>query len=208
MKFVRRLQKDGDGMVMRFPGGDRIEVTVSQRDQGYSVLIDAVSSAYDIRDTEESMALKAEVAQSLVAPLGKTLDDVLPPFAARPVNEKGDYLAPLPGVLKANGFNDMALGLLPNTKRVGVLYATCVDNATSCKKVFNRTKSYLQLIFGPVVQETQDGIVEFTANVANAPCRFVLMKTDSGKRIVLVIGDYNVFKAEAKEAAASDLDAL
>lgn len=208
MKFERRLQKDGDGMVMRFPGGDRIEVTVSQRDQGYSVLIDAVSSAYDIRDTEESMALKAEVAQSLVAPLGKTLDEILPPFAARPVNEKGDYLAPLPGVLKANGFNDMALGLLPNTKRVGVLYATCVDNATSCKKVFNRTKSYLQLIFGPVVQETQDGIVEFTANVANAPCRFVLMKTDSGKRIVLVIGDYNVFKAEAKEAAASDLDAL
>ncbi len=208
MKFERRLQKDGNGMVMRFPGGDRIEVTVSQRDQGYSVLIDAVSSAYDIRDTEESMALKAEVAQSLVAPLGKTLDEILPPFAARPVNEKGDYLAPLPGVLKANGFNDMALGLLPNTKRVGVLYATCVDSATSCKKVFNRTKSYLQLIFGPVVQETQDGIVEFTANVANAPCRFVLMKTDSGKRIVLVIGDYNVFKAEAKEAAASDLDAL
>ncbi len=208
MKFGRRLQRDGGSQVMRFPGGDRLDVSIVQRDKGYSVLIDAVSSAYDIRNTEESMALKAEVAQSLVAPLGKTLDEVLSPLAARPANERGDYLAPLPGVLKANGFNDMALRLLPNTKRVGALYATASGDAISCAGIFDRTKSHLQLVFGPVAREGLVGNVDFTVDVSGASYRFALVRSAAGNLVTLGIEDINAGKAEAKKAAASDLDAL
>ncbi len=207
MKFGRRLQKDGEGRIMRFTGGDRIEITISQRDEGYNVVIDAVKSEYDIRDTEESMALKEEATQSLVSSLGKTSDEVLPLTAVRPTNKAGDYLAPLPGLLKSSGFNDMALRLLPNTKRVGSVYATCSGNAAFCKTVFDRTKDHLQLLFGPVALETKDGMVDFTALVSGLPYRFKLVNA-SETRVTFEIEDVNAGKADAKQGVEADLDAL
>ena len=208
LKFGRRLQNQNGGKIMRFTGGDRIEIEIVPGDSGYRVVIDAVSKKYDVQDTEEALSLKDAFAKSLIAPLGKTPDEVLSASSARQMNEYGQYMAPVPGELRALGFSSYVLHPLHNTGRIGGAKATFVGDAPSCANVYERVKSQLQLIFGPVVREETSRKVDFMTTIGDTRCKFLLEFLPSKKRVVLVIGDYGEFTADALKAAADDLDAL
>lgn len=205
MKFNRRLQKNGNNLVMRFPGGDRIEVESTKTGNGYAVIIDAVCDRFDRQDTDEALALKDEIAKSLVAALGKPLAEVLPPAAVHRTNENGEYLMPPPGVLKSMGFSVCSVALLPHAKRTGVLRAKCVEKGDSAK-VLGRAKSQLQLLFGTVVDDAPGGLVTFTTAISDSTYHFSLKADDDGAS--LVIEDVAALRSDAEMEAGSDLDAL
>jgi hypothetical protein len=208
MKYGHKLQYDSGRRIMRFPNGDRIEIDVVPSGSKHSVVIDAISSKYDLQDTEEAISLKQAYAKSLVAYFGKTLDEALPASFARKTNECGEYIAPVPRALSSLGFTAFSLRVLPNG-RIGGARATVSGRRSTCNKVFERTKDHLQLVFGPVVKERPYAPrVDFSAPISGARCKFLLEYDAARKNVVLEIGDCGKFSPDDVKDAAHDLGAL